>query len=137
MNAPITFRFENAQAILRVENMANSLRFYVDQLGFKNAPGEMTISPALTAMAPVFISAAEARGEVEHRPGLAWKMQKNSTRNPNRKACPYACPRPTTRGRLNSMLKIQTAMYCALVQSQSNEHCVSTGFAAFGLYPSK
>jgi predicted enzyme related to lactoylglutathione lyase len=35
---PITVRFENAQAILRVENMENSLRFYVDQLGFNNAP---------------------------------------------------------------------------------------------------
>jgi predicted enzyme related to lactoylglutathione lyase len=37
MSLPITVRFENAQAILRVENMENSLRFYVDQLGFKNA----------------------------------------------------------------------------------------------------
>jgi predicted enzyme related to lactoylglutathione lyase len=29
--------FENSQPILRVENMQASLRFYVDQLGFKNA----------------------------------------------------------------------------------------------------
>ena len=38
MSLPISVCFENAQAILRVENMENSLRFYVDQLGFKNAP---------------------------------------------------------------------------------------------------
>jgi predicted enzyme related to lactoylglutathione lyase len=31
-------RFENSQPILRVDNMAASLRFYVDILGFKNAP---------------------------------------------------------------------------------------------------
>lgn len=37
MSVPITVRFENAQAILRVENMEKSVRFYVDQLGFKNA----------------------------------------------------------------------------------------------------
>ena len=37
MSLPVTVRFENAQPILRVENMENSLRFYVDQLGFKNA----------------------------------------------------------------------------------------------------
>lgn len=37
MSTPIPVRFEGAQAILRVENMENSLRFYVDQLGFKNA----------------------------------------------------------------------------------------------------
>jgi predicted enzyme related to lactoylglutathione lyase len=37
MSVPITVRFENAQAILRVENMETSLRFYVDKLGFKNA----------------------------------------------------------------------------------------------------
>jgi catechol 2,3-dioxygenase-like lactoylglutathione lyase family enzyme len=30
--------FENSQPILRVENMESSLRFYVDLLGFKNAP---------------------------------------------------------------------------------------------------
>jgi predicted enzyme related to lactoylglutathione lyase len=30
--------FENSQPILRVENMQASLRFYVDQLGFQNAP---------------------------------------------------------------------------------------------------
>lgn len=29
--------FENSQPILRVENMEASLRFYVDQLGFRNA----------------------------------------------------------------------------------------------------
>lgn len=34
---PISVRFENAQPILRVENMDTSLRFYVDQLGFRNA----------------------------------------------------------------------------------------------------
>ncbi|MBZ5683021.1 MAG: VOC family protein [Acidobacteriia bacterium] len=32
-------RFEGSQPILRVENMAASLRFYVDIMGFKNAPG--------------------------------------------------------------------------------------------------
>jgi predicted enzyme related to lactoylglutathione lyase len=37
MSALITVRFENAQAILRVEDMADRLRFYVDQLGFMNA----------------------------------------------------------------------------------------------------
>lgn len=31
-------RFEDSQPILRVENMAASLRFDVDILGFKNAP---------------------------------------------------------------------------------------------------
>lgn len=31
-------RFENSQPILRVENMEASLHFYVDLLGFKNAP---------------------------------------------------------------------------------------------------
>lgn len=30
--------YENSQPILRVENMEASLRFYVDVLGFKNAP---------------------------------------------------------------------------------------------------
>jgi len=30
--------FENSQPILRVEDMARSLRFYVEQLGFVNAP---------------------------------------------------------------------------------------------------
>ncbi len=30
-------RFEGSQAILRVENMKASLRFYVDALGFENA----------------------------------------------------------------------------------------------------
>jgi len=29
--------FENSQPILRVEDMSASLRFYVEQLGFKNA----------------------------------------------------------------------------------------------------
>jgi predicted enzyme related to lactoylglutathione lyase len=38
MSCPISVRFEGAQPILRVENMETSLRFYVDQLGFKNAP---------------------------------------------------------------------------------------------------
>jgi catechol 2,3-dioxygenase-like lactoylglutathione lyase family enzyme len=33
-----TVFFENSQPILRVENMEASLRFYVDLLGFKNAP---------------------------------------------------------------------------------------------------
>jgi predicted enzyme related to lactoylglutathione lyase len=37
MSLPITVHFENAQAILRVEDMERSLRFYVDQLGFNNA----------------------------------------------------------------------------------------------------
>ncbi|MFZ0773816.1 MAG: glyoxalase superfamily protein [Candidatus Sulfotelmatobacter sp.] len=36
-NQPRIF-FENSQPILRVENMEASLRFYVDLLGFKNAP---------------------------------------------------------------------------------------------------
>lgn len=31
-------RYENSQPILRVESMTESLRFYVDVLGFKNAP---------------------------------------------------------------------------------------------------
>ena len=31
-------RYENSEPILRVENMEDSLRFYVDVLGFKNAP---------------------------------------------------------------------------------------------------
>jgi len=35
---PARVPFENSQPILRVENMAASLRFYVDILGFKNAP---------------------------------------------------------------------------------------------------
>ncbi len=35
---PASVRFECSQPILRVEDMAASLRFYVDQLGFKNAP---------------------------------------------------------------------------------------------------
>jgi predicted enzyme related to lactoylglutathione lyase len=34
---PVSVRFENSQPILRVEDMKASLRFYVDQLGFKNA----------------------------------------------------------------------------------------------------
>jgi len=34
---PVTFRVEGIQAILRVENMQASLRFYVDVLGFENA----------------------------------------------------------------------------------------------------
>jgi len=33
---PARVRFEGSQPILRVENMQASLRFYVDQLGFKN-----------------------------------------------------------------------------------------------------
>jgi predicted enzyme related to lactoylglutathione lyase len=33
-----SIRFEHASPILRVENMQASLRFYVDLLGFKNAP---------------------------------------------------------------------------------------------------
>ena len=33
----VTVRFEGVQPILRVENMAASLRFYVDLLGFENA----------------------------------------------------------------------------------------------------
>jgi len=35
--SPVTVPFENSQPILRVENMAASLRFYVDVLGFQNA----------------------------------------------------------------------------------------------------
>jgi len=34
---PTRVHFENSQPILRVESMAASLRFYVDQLGFENA----------------------------------------------------------------------------------------------------
>lgn len=34
--APITVHFENSQPILRVEDMAASLRFYVEKLGFRN-----------------------------------------------------------------------------------------------------
>lgn len=37
MAADNPVRFENSQPILRVENMAASLHFYVNQLGFKNA----------------------------------------------------------------------------------------------------
>jgi predicted enzyme related to lactoylglutathione lyase len=41
-DTPPTFRpavhFERAEPILRVENMQASLAFYVDQLGFTNAP---------------------------------------------------------------------------------------------------
>jgi predicted enzyme related to lactoylglutathione lyase len=33
----VIVRFENSQPILRVEDMAASLGFYVDKLGFKNA----------------------------------------------------------------------------------------------------
>jgi catechol 2,3-dioxygenase-like lactoylglutathione lyase family enzyme len=35
--SPTRVRFEGSQPILRVEDMAASLRFYVDILGFKNA----------------------------------------------------------------------------------------------------
>jgi len=35
--SPVTVRFENSQPTLRVEDMAASLGFYVDRLGFKNA----------------------------------------------------------------------------------------------------
>jgi len=35
---PLPVRFEGSAPILRVENMEASLRFYVDALGFKNAP---------------------------------------------------------------------------------------------------
>jgi catechol 2,3-dioxygenase-like lactoylglutathione lyase family enzyme len=38
MSAQTHVRVENIVPILRVENMATSLRFYVDTLGFKNAP---------------------------------------------------------------------------------------------------
>jgi len=34
---PRNVYFENSQPILRVEDMQRSLRFYVDQLGFRNA----------------------------------------------------------------------------------------------------
>jgi predicted enzyme related to lactoylglutathione lyase len=34
---PVTVRLENSQPILRVEDMAARLGFYVDKLGFKNA----------------------------------------------------------------------------------------------------
>ena len=34
---PRRVRFEGSQPILRVENMADSLRFYTDVLGFENA----------------------------------------------------------------------------------------------------
>ena len=34
---PVSVRFEGIQAILRVENMQASLRFYRDVLGFENA----------------------------------------------------------------------------------------------------
>lgn len=37
MNSEESVRFENSQPILRVENMAASLRFYVGLLGFQNA----------------------------------------------------------------------------------------------------
>ncbi|WP_031496670.1 glyoxalase superfamily protein [Bryobacter aggregatus] len=34
----MSVHFENSQPILRVKNMAESLHFYVDLLGFRNAP---------------------------------------------------------------------------------------------------
>lgn len=37
MNSEGRVRFENSQPILRVENMEESLRFYVELLGFQNA----------------------------------------------------------------------------------------------------
>lgn len=37
-SATALVRFEGSQPILRVEKIAASLRFYVDQLGFRNAP---------------------------------------------------------------------------------------------------
>jgi predicted enzyme related to lactoylglutathione lyase len=38
VTSPEHVHFEGSQPILRVENMQASVRFYVDLLGFKNAP---------------------------------------------------------------------------------------------------
>ncbi len=37
-NSPARVHFERCEPILRVENMEASIRFYVDRLGFRNAP---------------------------------------------------------------------------------------------------
>ena len=74
-------RFECSEPILCVENMQASLQFYVNGLGFQNAPwGSKEFTHVSRDRAGIYLCKS-GQGSGGAWPGSAWKTSKGFTRN--------------------------------------------------------
>ena len=91
--------FEHANPILRVEDMARSLRYYVDVLGFANEDWSGDEFACVTRDgASIYLSLGD-QGIPAHGSGSAWATSKTSTTSTFRVARPSGSRRSASRGR--------------------------------------
>ena len=112
-------RFEHAEPILRVSDMAASLRYYTEALGFENAESGSDDFTFVSRDGAGIYLCQGSQGQPGTWAWVASRMRLLCTRSMSSRARAYGIPRAIIPGRSKSMSRIRTGTFCASHRNRS------------------